>query len=642
MMASGTAGRGRLATASATLLLLHGILAAHAHHCGPSRVQLRVGEACPWKITADLTEVDSLYAPVLEGPTRIVDVTPLKNFQARHGDFILVGKAPGTNVLSVAWGYPPTGAFGVCDVEIVVTTNAPSTGSLETVRRMGLISTRSGTMDITAPELKSLLDEFIPAAAPKLLIFTQCFGGNIAQDPSFVDAPNLAIASATSPNQTGKYGGYHDDAARALKPVAGRTALDVHQISSQGKMTAAPPPEGVTRSKDELLKSSEWTRSAGGLALSEFPLDPVGSGRVKSRHVVVFMGQPEAKNVLVQTHDGNVTIPSAQGTEALIDDNADRDAIKANFLGQPNTTVRTAGGQPNPENPAAGQNGWDFPGDVEGLKKALREAGDAIRNSPDPAAEQFIFFVGDHGSEGVPLFLISKPLAIGASLNFSLNLGGLVGKLELQKDILPDYSNIPTISVQVSPAPSPPNANAGGPAIHAPAASPTFGLQLELLRPNRPALVFTEFRSGVFDLNDDGIVSAARGEHATLAFPIPESLLLRDLFEGPVDIVVRNTSSTALTVSAIHLTTGSLSKPNYTIPTPIISEATLGTDRRLALTIIGPTGETFDLMTSSDLLVWTRARSVIFNNEVIQVFLNPTALGRPQFVRLQKPLPRLP
>src|SRR5204863_2244803 len=46
-----------------------------------------------------------------------------------------------------------------------------------------------------------------------------------------------------------------------------------------------------------------------------------------------------------------------------------------------------------------------------GLERALREAGDAIRNSAFPADEQFVLFVTDHGARG-----FYAPMAMSATL----------------------------------------------------------------------------------------------------------------------------------------------------------------------------------------------------------------------------------
>src|SRR5207244_4037052 len=81
-------------------------------------------------------------------------------------------------------------------------------------------------------------------------------------------------------------------------------------------------------------------------------------------------------------------------------DAGDRDTIKQNFAGEPNTTVTTAGGEPSVNDRQLGQNGWDYSGTLGGLEAAIKKAGDAIKNSSHPEREQFILFVGDHGMMG--------------------------------------------------------------------------------------------------------------------------------------------------------------------------------------------------------------------------------------------------
>ena len=65
--------------------------------------------------------------------------------------------------------------------------------------------------------------------------------------------------------------------------------------------------------------------------------------------------------------------------KAPFSDAADRDRIKQNFAGDPNTTVTTAGGEPLAADRRLGQNGWDYSGTLDGLEAAIRKAGDAIK-----------------------------------------------------------------------------------------------------------------------------------------------------------------------------------------------------------------------------------------------------------------------
>ncbi|KXK31826.1 MAG: wall-associated protein [Candidatus Brocadia sinica] len=42
-------------------------LAGYAHTCGPSVLEMKVGETTTWQITADLTEEETLYTPLNTG-----------------------------------------------------------------------------------------------------------------------------------------------------------------------------------------------------------------------------------------------------------------------------------------------------------------------------------------------------------------------------------------------------------------------------------------------------------------------------------------------------------------------------------------------------------------------------------------------
>ena len=198
--------------------------------------------------------------------------------------------------------------------------------------------------DITDDMLRVMLDAFIPPqnAQSSLLIFTECYGGDKMDD--FEGRPGTTVLSATSPCQPAYYGGYHDDAARALRPGEGRTSNDVHNAGVAGKDSQENPQQQ-------------------GPGCSLEPTMP--DGPIQSRHVLVYAGQPN-----------NL-------------DNADRDNIQDNFAGQANTTVTTVGA-------SGAADDYDYPGSLGGLRDALRQIG--ANMNPN---EQFILFVTDHGDKGV-------------------------------------------------------------------------------------------------------------------------------------------------------------------------------------------------------------------------------------------------
>ncbi len=204
----------------------------------------------------------------------------------------------------------------------------------------GTLSTASGP-SIYDTQLRKMLDTFIPTtnAHSALLVFTQCFAGNLVDD--FAGRTGTTTLSATAPGESAWYGGYHDDAAEALHPGVGRTSDDVHTAGVAGKSSHEHP-------------------SSSGAPVS---LEPTSdSGEIQSRHVLVYAGQPNAK------------------------DEADCRQIEDNFAGQLNTTVTTVGCKGNGTAP-------DYPATLDGLRDALKAIGPQM--GPD---EQFILFVTDHGN----------------------------------------------------------------------------------------------------------------------------------------------------------------------------------------------------------------------------------------------------
>lgn len=220
---------------------------------------------------------------------------------------------------------------------------------VEASQKKATLSTTYGS-SIYDNELKQMIDKHITNSAKRLVVLTQCYGGDALE--ALKNTTNTAVISATSRGQKAYYGGYDDDAATATKPGAGRTGQTVHDAGVAGK------------------HGKETPQTGGTLSPGNFPLAPVtDDGDVRSRHVVVYAGQPDNK-------------PGRDVTQ--------RDLIKSNFAGQANTTVTTVGGG----GPAAG---WDKHGWRRGLNDAIKEAGEAIATAPDPSKEQFLLFVTDHG-----------------------------------------------------------------------------------------------------------------------------------------------------------------------------------------------------------------------------------------------------
>lgn len=619
----------RSLAALAALLIIQNV---SAHFCGPTRIELQVGQSCPWTITADRTEKLSLYVPVINGDPGVASAEPLTRFMAHHGEFTITGKSVGTNTLSVAWSYEPTGAFGFCDVTIVVKEADPENKPLDSPGAGGTLAT-SGLQMITNEDLKGFIDKHIPAECERLLIFTQCFGGNIAQAEGFRDMPNTAIASASSPNQTAKYGGYDDDAARGLRPEEGRTALDMHRDGVRGRNNPIPPRDGTPRSKKFLFKDGEWPVTAGGMNLDAFSLAPVSNdGPVKSRHIVFFAGQPEDKKLYLDTQDGYTVKGNGNPMDVEVGDPAVRDRVKSNFAGQQNTTVRTVGGEPIAENSTTGKDGWDLAGTYEGLEKAIKEAGDAIRNSPDPSAEQFILYVGDHGGQGFTV--VDDPIELDANGTYTLqvDLSTLQGSDVWLEYAEIDTSNTPTIQVDTTSATGAEHQSNGIKAAGNSSPDISLGFELELLGGRIVELPAPE--SIAIDSNGDGVRDPATGDVTRHAVGLPESILVGPDATTVFTLRIRNKASTAIMIDTVQLNSGKISKNSDMIATPVFRQVErIGADV-LRFSLRGAPGETYQLEGSDDFANWSTVEDVRFNTEYIEFETSFEATNPPRFFRL--------
>ncbi|MBN8246764.1 MAG: hypothetical protein J0L84_04895 [Verrucomicrobia bacterium] len=583
---------------------LLGAGSAGAHDCGPAQIEVKAGRSYFWRIHADRTETLSQYIPVVAGPAGTVEVFPRKVFFAHHGDFIITGLQPGTNQLVVNWFYPRTPAAGICAVTLVV---VPDDGKpdFQSQHLSGELVTRPGEPAISAVQLNSLITNSIPDAALKLLVFAQCYGGNLALSPLFRDAKNTAISSGTSPNQQGRYGGFHDDAARGFRPEAGRTALDLHEDGSAGKSTIWAERADATGSQGEIFAWSEWPRMSGGLPLGSFPLDPVTpDGAVRSRHIVIFAGRPTVMKEDVLTQNG-ITIPEEGGVQQTFSDAADRDQIRTNFQGQANTTIRTVGGRPSftqyvPFINNSGVDGWDYPGDLDGLKRAIEEAGTAIRNAPDPSKEQFILYVADHGEQGVPLSKTRTAVAphstaaVGSNAVLPASQDPLSGTLQRQPD------NQPQLRVQVAPG----TRRSWGPTAGGLPSIAPGDVGLRLLPDGGAPVILEEFRADVVDLDDDGDLGSLPGEGLWLHFPVPEPQILTNLLGRALTIEAVNHGNRLLEFSDLTLLTGGIAADNGD-PQPHLDDVRQRGPSELELSLGGLPRRRYTVETSTDLVRWT-------------------------------------
>lgn len=191
----------------------------------------------------------------------------------------------------------------------------------------------NGYGDIGATDLNTWINNAIPSSSQRLIILTECFGGNTAQ--AFANQTNTAVISATSPGQLGYYGTYAVGATGALTAGAANTG---QTVADAANATASP---------------STTPSTGGGLAPASFSLAPVTAfGPIESRHILIYSGLPGGPN----NNDVN-----------------ERNTIINNFASDPATTVYTVGGD--------GTNGWNQPGTAAGLQATLKTIGNNINLS---------------------------------------------------------------------------------------------------------------------------------------------------------------------------------------------------------------------------------------------------------------------
>jgi|GEM_PF-6539771 len=378
------------------------------------------------------------------------------------------------------------------------------------------VAVTDGTLPVTAPgeppifddELAEMIRRLIPQCSKKLMMFTQCYGGNFLDQ--FEGDPNTATTSADEPGDESIYGGYHDDAARGLKSGPGRTAKDAHDAGTAGKA------------------ASESPQSGGGLGLTDFPLDPVGTNGVCSRHILVYAGIPEPM------------------------DDADRDAIKANFPDDGVTqTVHTVGG-----NGAA--DGYDKPASHKGMEDAMKEIGDLIRNAENPCCEQFILFVTDHGD----IHAITVP-PLGGGGNWPLVPGvnpwggpiaGLSSAIVEPTAWLADPSNQTSFSLFMP---------IGDVGMTTPAEPHNFlppgSLVMQLQSPVQSTTVQAQ-KWTYLDVNHDGVVGNWPGEGVNAIFPIPEPTMIGAFFDVFYNVQIQNNTALTLPVSKFRQDSGEIAR----------------------------------------------------------------------------------
>jgi hypothetical protein len=404
---------------------------------------------------------------------------------------------------------------------LVASLTASISGQVETVTN-GFLSVNDGDR-IQDSKLASWISG-IDSSANRLLILTECYGGEVALQ---FTGTNTAVTSATSlTSQTAYAGGYDTGAANALVPATGGNALGVHDLASLIKNPKESPTTG------------------GGLALSSFPLDPVGTNNIESRHIIVYAGRPTN------------------------DDTTNRDTIVKNFSKESNTTVTTVGG-------AGSADGWNQPGTAAGLKDAIDSAKTAINNATNPSREQFILFVGDHGGEReTQRVLVSLPPESGAPITAV----DPTNPSPTQNGLLTFQSN-PSSAAYMNPAMLGPGTTPGfscfidlsstGNGRPVVTSSLSFIIepslwQMEVTPQTGPNAGHSIFLSNPIllanDYNGDGIIGDAPGEGVTLEFPVDPSVMTSSFFDTYAEIQVFNGTSNTWQVTDASQDTGDIAQ----------------------------------------------------------------------------------
>ena len=364
----------------------------------------------------------------------------------------------------------------------------------------------------------------IDSGANRLLILTECYGGEVALQ---FTGSNTTVLSATSlTSQTAVSGGFDAGAAAGLAPTAGATAQGLLDLATLAKNAIESPTTG------------------GGLTAANFPLDPVGTNNIESRHIIFYAGRPTTE------------------------DTKERDAIISNFSKESNTTVTTVGG-------AGASAGWNQPGTAAGLKDAIDSAKTAISNATNPSREQFILFVGDHGGERETQ---RGPVSLPPETGAPITAVDPTNPSPTQNGLLTFRSN-PSSPAYMNPAMLGPGTTPGfscfldlsaaGNERPVLASSLSFLVepslwQMEVTPQTGPNAGHSIFLSNptllANDYDGDGIIGDSPGEGVTLEFPVAPNVLTSSFFNTYAEIQVFNGTSNTWIVTDASQDTGDIAQ----------------------------------------------------------------------------------
>lgn len=411
---------------------------------------------------------------------------------------------------------------------------------------------------ISDVQLYSLMLQ-IPKEVKRLLIFSQCYGGEFAKSPLF-QFSHTATMSASGPDETSIYGGFHLGVSGGAKPEEGRTAQTIYD-------------DGMANAYLDGSGFETTEMKGGGLDLKEFHLDPVTeTGKVRSRHIIIYCGKPGIGKKKDRKTGKDL------GEE--VSDKDDRDRIKKNFRNEPHTTIYTVGGPPassSSPNETKGTDGWDYRGDFHGLAQAFRRVKEDL--DKDKAAErpldkeQFILYVGDHGEykrskNSVTIPPVSSRTTAFTTIDASARFRNA---LEVDMENQPAFEFVlpyDDLNVKVQ-------RDAGGNYIPFYAQGDFF---MEIIPP--PGKGSPDYLSTFFERYcDDGddILGNQPGEGVLLRFAIDETIFLDKYLNGaPVDIVITNNTSSAVYVGVISQSTGTVSRGPHVKKHTLTIAATAG------------------------------------------------------------------
>ncbi len=394
------------------------------------------------------------------------------------------------------------------------------------------LSTTDGAR-IKSDDLANLLNNTLDKDTQRLLILTQCYGGSTAL--SFIGQANTAVISGTSSGgQTGVWGGYDKGAAAALKPGAGTTAQTVHNA-------------GIA-SKDK----NETPSTKGGIMPQNYLLENItATSAVKSRHILMYAGKPDK---------GDDTSDIAQ-----------RDIIKKNFAGEPNTTVLSAGGSAGVN--GKGKDGWDYPGSAAGLKQALKDIANDIKNSGKPAAsEQFILYVGDHGNRDETGDIHKKFAAkTSAALleNFSTFTSTEFNPSDLR--LANDPNNQPAFSIFI---PFDTTDEVTYPATGSFFNPGDWALSLQHMGATGQDFTLANSYDQAYELDGDNILGNTDGSVAEgirvffpLPYPVGSAQFISSFFDATYNVSLTNNSSADYMIDSFSQESGSINKAEA-VPEP--------------------------------------------------------------------------